>query len=131
MDPLDAELDRLFRLPPSELVGERNALADRLRKAGDKRSAERVKALKRPAPAAWALNQVFFRQPALIDDARRAAEELRSLQARDGADAPQLSAALAAQRTAAHAVVDAAQRCCAQAGLADGQPMQRKIFATL
>jgi hypothetical protein len=130
MDPLEAELDRLFQLPPSELVGERNALADRLRKAGDKTAADRVKALKRPAPAAWGLNQVQFRQPLLIERARRAAITLREAHARDQGDPQQLSAAMTAQRDALHAVVEAALRCCTQVGLADGQPAQRKIFAT-
>jgi hypothetical protein len=130
MDPLEAELDRLFQLPPSELVGERNVLADRLRKGGDRAAADRIKALKRPAPAAWGLNQVQFRQPLLIERARRAAIALREAHARDQTDPQQLSAALAAQRDAAHAVVEAALRYCTQAGLADGQPAQRKIFAT-
>ncbi|HKP64833.1 MAG TPA: hypothetical protein VJV78_49200 [Polyangiales bacterium] len=130
MDALEAELDRLFQLPPSELVGERNALADRLKKAGDKAAAEQIKVLKRPAPAAWGLNQVQFQKPLLIERARRAAITLREAHARDQADPQQLSAVLSAQRDATHAVVEAALRFCTQAGLADGAPAQRKIFAT-
>ena len=71
-EPLDSDLDEIFQAPADEFVTVRNALADRLRKAGDKASAAAVKALKRPTPAAWMLNQVGFRQPALLAQASAA-----------------------------------------------------------
>lgn len=130
-DTLETELDRLFQLPPAELVPARNALADKLRKAGDKAAAERVKSIKRPTPGAWAINQVLFQEPALLERARAQAEELRELHASDGVDGRQLAAAVDAQRSATQAVVDAAVRFCDAVGLASGPPQQRKIFTSL
>jgi hypothetical protein len=128
---LEAELDRLFQLPPADLVPARNALADKLRKAGDRATAERVKSIKRPTPGAWAINQVWFREPALLERARTHAETLRELHASDGVDGRQLSAAVDAQRGATQAIVDAAVRYCDAAGLAGGPPQQRKIFTSV
>jgi hypothetical protein len=128
---LEAELDRLFHLPPAELVPARNALADTLRKAGDRAAADRVKSIKRPTPGAWAINQVSFREPALLERASAQAEKLRELHASDGVDGRQLAAAVDAQRSSTQAVVETAVRYCDAAGLAGGPPQQRKIFTTV
>ena len=130
-DPLEGELDRLFQLPPGELVEARNALADRLRREGDKPGAARVKAVKRAAPVAWALNQVHFGQPALLERAREQANELRGLQAQRGGDPRHLAAALEQQRSAAQAVVEAALRAGRSAGLSETALSQRKLFTTV
>jgi hypothetical protein len=130
-DALDAELDQLFQLPPAEVVPARNALADRLRKAGDRAAAARVMTVKRPTPGAWAINQVYFREPELLERARTRAAKLQELHAADGVDGRQLSAAVDAQRGATQAVVDAAVRYCDSAGLAGGPPQQRKIFTSV
>jgi hypothetical protein len=68
----------LYALDPQEFVRERDALAKQLRASGDRDEAARVKALRRPTVAAWAINQVAREQPhvvsALVDaaaDARR------------------------------------------------------------
>jgi hypothetical protein len=130
-DALETELDLLFQLPPAELVPARNALADKLRKAGDRAAADRVKSIKRPSPGAWAINRVCFHEPALLESARTYAEKLRELHASDGVDGRQLAAAVDAQRSAVQAVIDAAVRHCDAAGLAGGPPQQRKIFTTV
>jgi hypothetical protein len=113
------------------LVEARNELADRLRKSGAKAAAARVKSLKRPTPAAWALNQVHFAQPVLLAQARAATETLRGLHARDGVDRLQLSAAVEAQRIAVRAVVEAALQRCHAAGLTGGATLSRKLLLTL
>jgi hypothetical protein len=130
-DPLDAELDRLFRLPPGEMVEARNALADGLRRAGDKAGAARVKAIKRPVPVAWAINQVRFEQPALLERARVVTDELRELHAMAGVDAKRLAAAALQQRAALQAVVDAALRAGRNAGMSDNALQPRKVFTTV
>jgi hypothetical protein len=130
-DPLEAELDQLFQLPSAAIVEARNALADRLKKAGDKAAAARVKALKRPTPAAWAINQLFFRDAELLESARAQTLRLRELQARDGVEPRALSAAVEAQRAALQAAVEAALRVCEEAGAGTAAPQQRKIFTTL
>jgi hypothetical protein len=130
-DPLEAQLDRLFRLPPGELVEARNALADELRRAGDKAGAARVKAIKRPVPVAWAINQVCFAQPALLERARKVTHELRELHARPGVEAKRLTAAVEEQRVAMQAVVDAALRAGRAVGMSENTLQPRKVFTTV
>jgi hypothetical protein len=74
------EVEAIYRAPLAEFVEARNALAARLRKAGDAEASARVKALPKPSAAAWALNQVYWR--ARDDYARMiaAGDRLRSLQ---------------------------------------------------
>jgi hypothetical protein len=130
-DPLEAEIDRLYQLPPGELVDARNALADQLRKSGDKPAAARIKALKRPTPGAWALNQVHYRHHELLARAHDQTAQLQRLHADAGLDRQQLAAAVAAQRAALQAVVDAAMRCCESADVQAGPGQQRKVYASL
>jgi hypothetical protein len=130
-DPLDAELDRLFRLPPGELVEARNALADELKRAGDKAGAARIKAIKRAVPVAWAINQVRFEQPALLERARVVTDELRELHATPGASAKRLGEAAVQQRVAMQAVVDAALRAGRNAGMSENVLQPRKVFTTV
>jgi hypothetical protein len=70
------DIDRLYSLPLEEFTGERDALAKRLRKEGDRDSAAEVKALKKPSVAAWAVNQVRRDRP---DDVRRLLEVTEEL----------------------------------------------------
>lgn len=130
-DPLDVELDRLFRLPPAQLVDARNALADQLKRAGDKAGAARVKAIKRAAPVAWALNQVHFDAPELLQLAREHAGELRALQTQRGVDPTQLAMAVEQQKGSTQAIVDAAMRAGRQAGMSETALPQRKVFTTV
>lgn len=130
-DPLDTDLDQLYRAPADEFVALRSALSDRLRKAGDKAAATQVKALKRPTPAAWLLNQVWFTNAELFEQASAATQRLRELHQRGGHDMRELSAANDAQRRAMNAVLDAAKRCGQQAGHAVEAALQRKLFTTL
>jgi hypothetical protein len=130
-DALEAELDRLFGLPSAELIAARAALVDRLRKAGDKAGAARVKAVRRPTPAAWALNQLHFHQPELLTRARDASDEVRALHAQDGVEPRALSAALVSQRATLHEVVEAALKRCEAVGVPSSAAHQRKLLATL
>lgn len=130
-DALEAELDRLFRLPSAELVAARDVLADRFRKAGDTVLAARVKELRRATPAAWALNQLHFEQPELLARARAASDEVRALHAQEGVEPRALSAALASQRAILQEAVEAASKRCEAAGLTSGPALRRKLLATL
>jgi hypothetical protein len=62
----DPAVQGLYQLPPPEFTAARNALATEMKKAGDQEGATRVKALKRPSPVAWALNQVAAKHPDAI-----------------------------------------------------------------
>ena len=130
-DPLDSELDGLFQQLPAAHVEARKALADKLRKAGDRAGAERIKKIKRPSPPAWAINQLHFQKRELLEAAQRATAELLSAHARDGVGPSELSAAVAAQRRAIQAALDAAVRGAAKAGLAISSVDQRKVETTL
>lgn len=72
-DPLENELDQLYQLPLDQFTPARNALA---RRAGP-RAAE-IKALEKPNAAAWAVNQLFWRERAIYDELVEASEQLRT-----------------------------------------------------
>ena len=76
----DAEVTRLFELPPEEFTAARDALVKRL--AGDDRAEESgaVKALRRPTVAAWAVNQLSRRHPADIEELLEAGAALQRAQ---------------------------------------------------
>jgi hypothetical protein len=119
-DPIDA----LYGADLEDFVGERDALAKRLRADGDKEGAAAVKKLPKPTRAAWAVNRLARERPdevrALVD----AGEALAGAQEQllDGADA----AVLRGAAEAARALVDA---LAAQAPV-DG-PSKDKVRATL
>jgi hypothetical protein len=77
MAALDAEIDALYKLPLSEFTAARNALAA---KAGDQRLV--VKALQKPNTAAWAVNQLYWRDRKTYDRLVGASEQLRAAHAR-------------------------------------------------
>jgi hypothetical protein len=70
-DAPGAETERLYSLPLDEFTRERDELAKRLRKDGDRDAAGAVKALRKPSVAAWAVNQVRRDRP---EDVRRLLE---------------------------------------------------------
>ncbi len=94
---LEAELDRLFGLPLGEFIAERNELAKRLRQAGDRQAADRVKGLVKPNLTAWAVNQLHFRAPDELAALVAAGQGLRAAHLA-GAEAHR--AAMAARREA-------------------------------
>jgi hypothetical protein len=69
---LDAQIDQLYQLPLDEFTAARNALA---KDAGD-RAAE-VKKLEKPNLAAWAVNQLYWRDRKAYDAVTKAAEKMR------------------------------------------------------
>lgn len=115
---LDAEIDHLYQLPPDEFTAARNALA---RTAGA--DAARVRALVKPPIAAWAVNQLYWRNRKIWDaliaaagHARRAHQavlsgksgEIRSLsKVHDDAVDAALKATLALLAGAGHPQTDA------------------------
>jgi hypothetical protein len=75
------DIDDLFQLPPEEFTAARNALATKLKKAGQGEKAAEVKALARPSVAAWAVNQLYWRHRKAFDQLMAASERLRKAQA--------------------------------------------------
>jgi hypothetical protein len=80
---VDDEIDALYGLRPGEFVGARDALAKRLRAAGDRDAADAVGRLARPTVAAWAINAVVRNEPewtqALVTAGRRLEEAQQAL----------------------------------------------------
>lgn len=72
-DPLDDEIDTLYQLPLDAFTPARNALA----KSAGARAAE-VRGLEKPNAAAWAVNQVFWRERAIYDGLVDASQQLRT-----------------------------------------------------
>jgi hypothetical protein len=105
--PLEEREDDLYSLPLERFVAERDALAAELRSTGDVDEAARVKALRKPTRAAWAVNQLVRSEPDLLESLLGAGGELRQAhrQAAAGRGARQLRAAAAAERDAVEQLV--------------------------
>jgi hypothetical protein len=78
----DEEIDRLYGLPLESFVAERDALARRQRREGDRKAADEVKRLAKPTLAAWAANQAVRSQPRARRELLAAGDELRDRQRR-------------------------------------------------
>jgi len=76
----DPDADGLYGLPLEEFTPARDALAGRLRSAGDAEEAKRVKALRKPTTPAWAVNQLARRQRPLVEELIAASDRLRAAQ---------------------------------------------------
>ena len=70
---LDSDLDRLYQLPPSAFIAERNALAKR---AGAR--AEEIRGLPKPTLPVWIVNQLHWRHPDVYRALIESAENLRA-----------------------------------------------------
>lgn len=93
----DKDVDRLYELPLSEFTAERDALAKRLRKDGDRDAADEVKGLKKPSEPAWTVNQLARNNKRELNALLKAGERLRDAQT-GGAGRDKLRAAIAAER---------------------------------
>jgi hypothetical protein len=78
---LDEEIRDLYRGPLGEFTAGRQALAKRLRQAGDAREGE-VRAHAKPALSAWAVNQLFAQEPRGMAALVGAGERARAAQRR-------------------------------------------------
>jgi hypothetical protein len=76
----ESEGDRLYGLSLEEFTPARDALAARMRSAGDAEESKRVRALRKPTTPAWAVNQLARRQAPLIDELIASSERLRAAQ---------------------------------------------------
>lgn len=127
---LEAEIDRLYAGPLAGFVGERKALAARLRSGGDRDAARRVAGLPRPSATAWAVNQLFWHERALFDALRRSGSRVRSAHEGDAA-AGALPDALAERRRALADATRAALARLVAAGHGAGLAAERRIRGSL
>lgn len=81
-DELERRIDALYGLPLDRFAIERDALVKQLRTAGDRSAADRVKGLRKPVVAAWALNQLARQDPRGVTDLVQLGMRLRDAQRR-------------------------------------------------
>ncbi len=74
------DTDALYGLPLADFTAARDRMAQALRGAGEKREAARIKGLRKPGTAAWAVNQLARREPAQVKALLHAGERLRDVQ---------------------------------------------------
>ena len=77
-----ASVDDLYAVPPQEFVAARDELVRELRASGDRDAAAEIKALRRPSPSAWALNQLVRRHRDEVEALLEAGGALRAAQRR-------------------------------------------------
>lgn len=99
LDPVEAEIDALFRLPLAEFTGARNALAARLKKSGRGDDAALVKSLAKPSISAWAVNQLYWNHREAFDRLITSGEHFHKAQtSRSAGKGADLREALGARR---------------------------------
>jgi hypothetical protein len=130
---LDAELDELYGLAPSEFTRARNDLARRLKDAGRTDAASLVKELRKPTVPIWTVNQLARRHPEDVEVLLEAGKLLRSAQeATLGGGEPQaLRSATSAERQALRTLAQRAQKLLAAAGHGAGAATLERIASTL
>src|SRR4051812_22683946 len=120
----DDEIDRLYGLPLEEFVPERDAVAKRLRAAGDRAAADEVKRLPKPTRAAWAVNRATREHPddlrALVSAGKALARAQKDLLA--GANPAELRDAAGEARAAVERLAPAAPPRGATAGKGRAAP---------
>ncbi|MEU7902654.1 hypothetical protein [Actinoplanes sp. NPDC049118] len=98
----------LYEAPPDGFVAGRAAAVAEARRAGDKETAKRLAALRKPTVAAWLVNLLALRRPELIDELVELATALRSAQR--GLHGEKLRELSTQRRRVVSALVNAAQR---------------------
>jgi hypothetical protein len=86
---VDRALDELYGLGPDEFVAARNALAGRLRDAGERAVADEVKGLRKPSVAAWAVNRLVRAHKEEVSRLVDVSRELREVHARSAGGDPE------------------------------------------
>jgi hypothetical protein len=129
----DEEVERLFALAPEAFVAERDQAAARLRRAGDAEAAARVKTLRRPSLAVWAVNQLARTSRADLDRLLAAGERLRAAHqaALAGGGAAELRAAARAERQAVDGLVGVAVEALTTAGHPVTDATRERVAASL
>jgi hypothetical protein len=77
-DELDGRIDDLYALQLERFTAERDALAKELAAAGDREGAARVKGLRKPVVAAWAVNVLAREEPEGVRELIELGDTLRS-----------------------------------------------------
>lgn len=129
----EQEVDRLYAIPLDQFTPARDALAARLKAAGDVAESKRVKALRKPTAPAWAVNQLARRYPKQVEVLIAASDQLRRAQQEllHGASAGDLWEATLAEREAVGELMKAAEWLLKESGLGASRGMLDRISDTL
>ncbi len=129
----DDQIAALYSRPPEEFVTARDELVRQLRAAGDKEGADRVRGLRRPSPALWAVNQLAVSEPGAFAALLQAAEGLRSAQGRllAGEAHVELNRSAQAHRDAVAELAEAGRRLLENEGRSASPAMVERIRRTL
>jgi hypothetical protein len=127
----EAELDRLYSLPPEEFIAARNELVKRFRDEGQRAIATRVKELKKPTVSAWVVNQLARLRELDVERLLRAGERLRKaqLQAVANKDAAEFVEARRDEQAALNRLTQAAREVLQSANRPTG--VLDRVAATL
>jgi hypothetical protein len=120
---MEDEIDALFKLPLGEFTPARNALAARLRKAGQQAQADATKALPKPSVPAWVVNQLYWQHRKEFDRLIAAGDRFRK--------SPGTRELLEARRNAQAALVPFATAVLRDAGSNGSRDMLRRVTSTL
>jgi hypothetical protein len=129
---LDSEIDRLYGVPLDEFVRERDELAKRLRREGEREAADEVKRLRKPSAGAWALNQAVRRRSKETKALLAAGERLREAHEAllSGGDPAALRDAMQEERALAGALADCAEAIASETGKS-GPALRERVRSTL
>ena len=129
MPKLDDDIDSLFKLPLTEFVGARKALAARLKQKGLGSEAEGVKALAKPSISAWTVNQLYWRHREAFDELIATGQRFRKAQVTG--KMVNMREALDARREALSDLSDLATETLSDAGHNPSLDTLRRISTTL
>ncbi|MBM7169537.1 hypothetical protein JQK87_14160, partial [Streptomyces sp. G44] len=126
---LETVADELYGLRPDEFTATRDRRAAQARADGDRPLAERIKALRRPSPAAWASNLLVREEPGEVEPLVRLGEGLR--QAHRGLDGERLRELSRQRHVLIPALADQAAHLAEEAGPPLGEGARREVEQTL
>ena len=122
--------DELYQVPLAEFTPTRDALAARMKAAGDAKAAAEIKGAKKPSVPAWAVNQVVWHASKDWQRLQAASEGLRQKH-HEGAPAEELRRASAEQREALQACEARATEFLVKHGHAASPAVLTKVQHTL
>ena len=129
---MEDEVDALFKLPLGEFTPARNALAARLKKAGQQAMADAAKAVPKPSVAAWVVNQLYWRHRGPFDRLIEAGDRFRQVQsAQQTRNSAGVREHLEARREAQAALVRIAADVLRDGGYSGTRDMLRRVTSTL
>jgi len=122
----------LYDLSPAAFTAARDALAKKLKAAGENAEATRVKKLRRPSRTAWALNQVARHRPDMVAAVFAAGASLRqAMEQALAGDPSAMRGAQEAERRALDDAVSAGAAALAGEGQAATEVAKQRMAGTL